>query len=213
MRQIPNSSKNPAIELLPDPKGLDRVVQTLQEQFTTGLPWLEKAFGRAYTQSVKTDIGVGIRSNDNIFYPAVYQGYSGDNVRDFENVLENDNLDSYCFFKTEDDLSQEYSHFLENEFESEFSIIFLFDMDRINKRLGTSRLYPFQNELIADALEQIELTVFSTVGDRVTVNTVQKSPQEIFRGYTIDITERQNLVYPSGGFKINLTAQWLQECF
>lgn len=215
MRQVPNNSKNPDIALLTDPTGLERVIQTLQSSLAD-LPWLEKSFGRAYTQMRKQSESVGIRTNDNVFYPAVYQGVDSNNrVKDFEDLLVNDNLDSYCFFRADDeDESFEYSGHLENEFESEFSIIFWFDLDRINQRLGgTPRLYPFNGELKADILEQIETTVFTTVGDRVTVLNVESDPRRIFRDYTIDIVEQQNLVYPSGGFRINCRAQWLQECF
>jgi hypothetical protein len=213
MRQVPNNSKNPDIALLTDPKGLDRIVQTLQVSLS-GLPWLEKSFGRAYTQMRKTEEQVGMRSNDNIYFPAVYQGVSGDHVKDFEDLLVNDNLASYCFFRCdEDDDSFEYSHLLENEFESQFSIIFWFDLDMINQSSLDKRLYPFNNELKADIIEAIENTIFETVGDRVTIESITGNPREIFREYTIDIVEQQNLVYPSGGFRFNCRAQWLQECF
>jgi hypothetical protein len=213
MRQAPNNSKNPDIALLPDPKGLDRIIQTLQLSLDE-IPWIEKSFGRAFTQMRKSTENVGVRSNDNIYYPAVFQGASGELIKDFEDLLVNDNLRAYCFFRCdEDDDSFEYSHLLENEFESSFSIIFWFDLDKINKTFPPTKLYPFNNELKDDILEAIENTIFETVGDRVTIETITNNPREIFREYTIDIVEQQNLVFPSGGFRFNCRAQWLQECF
>jgi len=213
MRQVQNNTKNPNVTLLDNPIGVERVIQTLQVAFSE-LAWLENAYGRAFTQMRKNPNRDQYVSNDNVFYPAVYQGVDANNrVRDFEDLLVNDNLDSYCFFVTtgDEEVIEGYSDKMDNRFSRGLSVIFWFDMDRVNKRLDRTNQVPFQEELNQEIIGIIENTVFLP-NDSVELVRIIDDPRRIYEGYTIDIVDAQNLVYPSMGFRYDLIARYNQYC-
>lgn len=213
MRQVANNTKNPNAYLLESPVGIDRVVQTLQIALSD-LEWLEKSFGRAYLLSRKNEARDNRISNDDVFYPAVFQGVSDGKVLDMEDVLVNDNLDSYSFFYIDSDetvVDADYESHVENYFERDISLIVWFDMDRINKRTDIERLYPFQEELSQDIKSVISTTVFNP-NERISLIRVTDNPKEIFREFSLDTVAAQNLVYPNGGLRFYLKVMYKGLC-
>ena len=208
MRQVQNNTKNPDITLLANPVGVDRVIQTLQVELSS-LSWLEKSFGRSFVQMEKNPQQDRIISNDNIFFPAVYQGVDSNNVvKDFENLLVNDNLDSYCFFRTNGaEEPEDYTSHVRNRFTIEISLIFWFNLYRVD----STKKYPFQEELNQEIQEKIRDCVF-TANDRVEVLRIHHNPREIFSEYSIDIVEEQNLVYPNWGYRYDMRAYYNGAC-
>lgn len=208
MRQVPNNSKNPSINTLSTPVGIDRVIQTLQNELSS-LPWLEKSFGRAFLQMKKNPVNNNRISDDNIFYPGVYQGLDANGrVKDFQNLLVNDNLSSYSFFYTDGDESPiDYKSDVDNFFEREISLIVWFNMDQINKDTDNFRLYPYQEELNQEVQDIISGAVFLP-GDRVVIDRVVDDPKDIFNAFTLDVVKAQNLVYPNWGYRYYLTATY-----
>lgn len=220
MRMVPNSSKNPSVVTVPGLVGLERVIQTIQVSLQS-LTWIEKSFGRAYTHMRKIDSAPHLntpkyrnRNFDNVYYPAVYQGTDSSNrVKDFEDVLINDNLRAYSFIIADEQQNpQDYIIDELNLYQTNISIVFWVNLDAINKQVGPVKTYPYFNELRNDVNANIENCLFDTVGDRVTILNVETDPKKIYKEYTIDITRLQNLVYPYGSFRFNCQAQWIDEC-
>jgi len=195
-----NKFKNPATPQITTPVNVDRPIQEMQKALGLGLPWLEKSFGRAYP-AIKTSQGsFGVQKV--LVYPQVWQG-----VRDFKGtilpldmfeVLGNDNLKSFCFFKVEDPVNLvEFVLGGDSVFKATVSIIFWFNLRRIDPAID----YPFTEILKGQVIRILESMTFAAWGSGQVLR-IWEGPANVFRGYDISILKDQELVYPWGGFRV-----------
>jgi hypothetical protein len=104
------SYANPTILSIPNARGLDAVMQSIQADLAS-LSWLEKSFGRAWDfKEAKASV------------PKCYSGKG-----EYINVLPNDHLTSQSFIRARaDEKVIDYQEFSISSFEREISIIFWF---------------------------------------------------------------------------------------
>lgn len=202
----PNSFKNPLVPLIADPVGIDIPIQELQ-QTIANVGWVEKSFGRSWLSYSKDSKG------QVKYYPEVWQGK--ENVagkdKDLLNVLPNDNLRSYSFFKVDDPIvtDSDYSANLYNNKSATISIIFWFNLLEINKTLD----YRF-TELLKTTIEAaIRYHTFSPKSQgRIKILRSWEEAANVFKGYTINVAEQQELVHPWGGFRLECVLTWRENC-
>jgi len=195
-----NKFKIPETPQITTPVNVDRPIQEMQNALAQGLPWLEKSFGRAYP-AIKTSQGsFGVQKI--LVYPQVWQG-----VRDFKStilpldmfeVLGNDNLKSFCFFKVEDPVNLvEFVLNGDSVFRATVSIIFWFNLRRIDPAID----YPFTEVLKGQVIRILESMTFAAWGSGQVLR-IWEGAANVFRGYDISILKDQELVYPWGGFRV-----------
>lgn len=192
--------KNPTAIVLPNAVGIDLAIKKIQMKLAL-LPWLEKAFGRAWTlqRTVQGESG-----NIKRIEPMVYQGTS-----EYYPVLPNDSLKSYCFFRAksgrtmtpgQNESGTAYGNYYLTD---PVEIIFWFNLQDID----SSKNYIFKEELIRDVLAKLDtetnVRVEKIWDDRV---------EDIFSGYTLYPEHRDLLMYPFGAFKFDLTLSYLFTC-
>lgn len=193
-----NSFKNPIIPLIADPVNIDRPIQEMQISLAAGLPWLARCFGRSW-DSVRKDSAGKIWT-----YPEVWQGPATDLL----NVMPNDNLDSQVFFKVEEPIQViEYSAGNYSRMNANVSIIFWFNLKLIDPDLD----YRFIELLKGQAQRVITETGCSPEGT-FTILRIWEGAQNVFKGYTLDIEQNQDLIHPYGGFRFECGLNFSENC-
>jgi hypothetical protein len=187
------------------PVNLDRQILHLQTVLSA-LPWLEYSFGRAwkaYRQSQNTEMGSPsvyggsnykrLRKNE-ICYPNVYKGHG-----EYQDMLPDDKLKSYCFFVPTDGLSSHsyvaFPGLSNNSYSSALDIVFYYNFNKIDIDMK----YPFTDNLIQDVLR-----VLRSVSN-YKVENIYYELKNVFKDYSFDAVSTQYMVYPFGGFRISGT--------
>jgi hypothetical protein len=188
------SYKVPNVPLIVDPVGIDAEIQAIQLILASGLTWLEHSFGRAYT-------GAEMRDKRKYYYPEVYQG-----SKEYLSVLPNDNFRSQSFFIVSDpEEVADYLHYTPNtSFAFKVSIVFWYNLDQIKKYEGYIYQHRFTEELKRDILGVLK-GVSSFVPERMF-----ETPEEIYKGYSLDHVKEQTLKHPFGGLRIDGTLNFDQ---
>lgn len=197
---------NPRVIAPTQPVNLDAFIYKAQLQLADGLPWLTRAFGRAWKMYQKRD---GMGSTEGLgrgyAFPGVYAG-----KREYFNCFPNDTLAAYCFFSprdaaepaTSDDSSMGgYEPGIHNEWRQPVDLIFWFNCSKVNP----AALYPLTENLLADVRQVLRRISFFTP------NGVYYSPENVFEGYSLDYVQEQYLSHPFGGFRIAGTMQFLEQ--
>jgi hypothetical protein len=194
-----NSYKDPNAPLIANPVNLDRPIQTLQLALAAGLPWLQKAYGRAY-ESVKRD-----QAGNKIIYPQVWQGPGLDLLE----VMPNDNLVAQSFFKVEDPV--EAVEFRPDGFSTmraRVSLIVWFNLQMIDSTID----YSYGEVLKADIQRVLSRSMIFEPGDSIKVLRIWETAKNVFNGYTLTEISDQNLVYPCGGFRFECDLTFIENC-
>ena len=190
------SFKTPNIILIPDPVGLDELIQDIQQDFQANLPWLQYAFGRARPHN-----------DDGVIEPRVYYSQTTSTKEgEYRDVWPNDYWQSHCFFLSEG--PQNYIDYINipkatNIWNRPISIVFWVNLHRIDSTRNTSTTEP----LVLDVLnrlknfEHIEVT-----------SVVDNSAELVFQGFSIQNTDSKNFAYPFVGFKIFANASGYEPC-
>jgi len=192
--------KDPPVELLPNPTGVDFAIQAIQEKLAT-LPWLQKVFGRCTPQSgtrPEANVLPNARLRNDFTYPEVYY------KREPYNCMPNDNLRSYCFFHAKDPLqfpatdanerADMYSPSLMAS--TGLSIIFWANLELVDP----TKQYNFVEDLRRD--------VFVLLRNKVRSFTAAESSigfERVFSPFTITETYRKYLKPPYTAFRIDGT--------
>lgn len=178
----------------PLPIGVEAVIEALRLQLIDGLPWLEKAFGRAWEFKEESTSGRTIR------IPKCYTE-SGEYI----NVLPNDNLVAQCFFQLNG--SETYSVFnyaAGSMKEVDLSVIFWMNL----KRIDETKDYIFTEELKADVEEVLKNTGYT----KELVEWVDERAEDVFIRYDVDDVNTQYLMYPYAGFRVTVTVNYPENC-
>lgn len=208
MRSTPQPFKNPNAPTITTPVGVDKVIQSLQVNYSSELSWLEKSFGRAFIMSRKTDDqgDANLLTRQDYIYPGLWQGDSLDMI----DGLANDNLNAYSFFLKEgNEQPLYYEQFQRNRWQVDISNIFWFDL----KRVDSTKTYPYQEELLREVKKVIANTRFTGLdGVSVEIVDIFEKPREIFQEFSIDLAETQHLGYPKAGFRILMRSIYTGVC-
>jgi hypothetical protein len=197
-----NSFKNPLTPLIVNPVNLDRPIQELQAQFASGLSWLEKSFGRASN---------GIKSNEGAFgskkvlvYPQVWQGLN----KDLLEVLPNDNIKSQSFFSVEDPIETlEYAPDGYSKMRARVNIIFWFNLKAIDPSIN----YNF-TELLKGQAQRVITKALFTPDSSISIVRIWEGAQNVFKGYDLNLSKDQELVYPFSGFRFETLVTYSEDC-
>ena len=198
------SYQNPTILLIESPVGLDKAIQSIQQELATGLTWLEKSFGRAWEfKEVDPDTGKIER---------VPKAYSGEG--EYFPVLPNDFLKAQSFITVRNEETwPAYSRATGNSKSRELSIIFWFNLKEINP----AKDYIFTEELKTDVEKILKFNAYVASINKYFDERVE----DVFDGYisqaesgrySVDDTKTQYLMYPYSGFRFDLTVAYTEEC-
>lgn len=199
---------NPEILPIDSPIGLDRIIQELQEKLET-LPWLAKAFGRAWEFTEKTADGRVIR------VPKVWQGTDQSTGKgEYISVLPNDNITSQSFIMAAS--AEEWTDFQlfgPTTKERKLKIIFWFNLNEIDP----NKDYIFTEELKADVEKLLKSFPHTKSIDSFT----DERAEDVFEGYinsgsgtlsTADDDVNVYLIHPYAGFRFNITVSFYEDC-
>ena len=195
----------------PNPVLLDKVIQDIQTALTSGLNWLDAAFGKAY-KLVEHKI-----DGDKFVYPAAYNGKG-----EYVSLLPNDNFGNFSWFDIYD--PQDIVTTMQGRPEFEFSgaIVFWYNLSSIYE--DNSVLY---TEEIKDEIVRLLTTSgFLGSGSRFIINSIYERPENIYKGYAIEKVynnnaykgeniqsiDKQFFTYPYAGLRIEFTIKTRELC-
>lgn len=198
------SYQNPEILLITSPVGLDKAIQSIQQELATGLTWLEKSFGRAWEFKE-----IDPATEKDIRVPKCYYGEG-----EYINVLPNDNLKAQSFITVRNEETwPSYSRATGNSKSRDLSIIFWFNLKEINP----AKDYIFTEELKTEVEKILKLNAYVASINRYYDERVE----DVFDGYisqaesgrySVDDTKTQYLMYPYSGFRFDVTIAYTEEC-
>lgn len=153
-----------------DPVLLDKVIQDMQEMLEGNLPWLDKAFGRAF-KIVEHQL-----AGQKFVYPAVY---SGDG--EYLSVLPDDKIGNFSFFEIYD--PQGLSPVVQGRPKIEFNgaLVFWFDLTSIYS--DSKMLY---TEEVKDEILSVLTTPGAVSSGRFSLNSIIEKPENVYKGYTLE---------------------------
>ena len=190
------SFQDPLINQLPAPLLLEGAIQSVQNTLSTDLVWLDRMFGRAWECKRQEETSGAIQRLTDVFiYPGAYQENG-----EYYDLLPNDNLRSYGFFRPTGgmnlvDYDSQDSTLVGSQ---EVSIIFWFNMDRIDKALSDK--FRFNELLKADIINALNNNDIVTE-----IRAIFDDTDQIFQGYSITDVTRQYLRHPYGGCRVDCT--------
>ena len=176
--------RTPAVPVLVDPKLIDVALSEIQTILTTELSWLDHAFGKA--QRLKRDDGA-----KTVTYPAVYIG-----VKDYLPAFPDSHIGNFAFFDIQD--GEEITNGRQTvDFEANFGLIVWFDYRSVYSADWQERSI---DNVKAEVIEVLKNAVLSQSSISL-VRSWERS-ESIYKGYTDNEVDRQFLMRPYGGFKI-----------
>lgn len=175
---------DPQAPTLPNAIGLDAEIQRLQLRLKERLDWLQVSYGKAHRHSEK-------RGNKTVTLPKVYDG-----AGEYRDVLPNDNVQAQSFFLAKDPLrNTERGEPIIGTLPlaQPVDLIVWGNLQRIDE----TKAYRFDAELQRDVLRVLN-------GAGVLVLNVFTTPEEVFRGFSVELIPEQVLRHPYAGFRIQL---------
>lgn len=191
------SYDNPTVPTISDPRGIDRAIQFLQLTLGTKLTWLDKSWGRVYTQ--KKRVRGAIRET-----PVVY-----DNNGEYFPVEMNDNLVSQSFFEVGERSPLDFAPFQTIFYEHDVSIVFWGNLKKIDPILNLN--YNFTEKLIEEVKDVLTKRI-SGFSFKVEIVNITEERDEVFAPYTFQEENLQHLTNPYFGFKVDLNIILQQDC-
>lgn len=188
--------KNPSIKIAPDPAvGIDAALEPIRANLAT-LPWLQKAFGRAWTKP-------RVLGGKTVLEPLLFQG-SGE----YYPALPNDYLQSYSFFRvgsprTMKNFEQNMNVGGQFMLTDPVDLIVWVDLKAINSAMD----WIFTETLISDVLKKLN----TSIGLKVT-RIYDDKVDDIFQGYDLREIHQGLLLYPYKGFRISCDLTYEFQC-
>lgn len=182
------SYANPAILLFQQPIGINAVIQSYQQDFYAGIPWLSKSFGRAYEQPEK---------EGDKRVPKVYSGKG-----EYHNVLPNDNLNAQSFIITRGPERRQSANDPElgGGVERDISLVFWMNLKAID---------PADDTVFTEVLRwDVEKIIKANPFTKDITDFYDDRIEDIFLGYMgkDDLEKgKQWLMYPYAGFRFDVT--------
>jgi hypothetical protein len=188
----------PVVPLIPEPVGLDVVIQRLQIALAAGLPWLDYSFGRATTGQRK-----GADTNDAVqLRPEVYMGENR-----YEPVEPNSHWAGHSFIQVAGpERPVDFQKMQANTYSTQLELIVLVNLENIRKKTTLNYGHRFTEEIKQEIKKVLrKLTQYTIVA-------VHETPGEVFRGYTYDEYSHQTFRHPQAGYKFILDVAYNETC-
>lgn len=187
--------RNPTAQAHPDPINLDDYIEQLRSSIAT-IPWLSKAFHRAYQMPQKNPDGKG----GIIQVPMAYQAGG-----EYYPVMPNDALQAYSFFrvrgpKTFTDYSAQTTQL--------YSVA---PLDLI-VWANLKSIAPLKDYIFTEELERHVMKVFNQFAELNVLRIWDERAEDIFSGYTLDLTKRDLLMYPYQAFRVEFDMSYPNFC-
>lgn len=185
-----------------NPVLLDKILQDIQSVLMEKLTWLDHAFGKAYKLVEYQQDG------RKFVYPAIYNGEG-----EYVSLLPNDNLGNFSWFDIYDPQKITQVAQTSPQYTVDGALIFWYRLDSI---YGDKSV--MHTEEIKDEILRILTTPgFIATPGRLTVTSVYERLENIYRGYTyqgedIQNVEKQFLMYPYAGIRIEFTLTTRELC-
>ena len=176
----------PTIPVPTSPKLWDYATAELQTELAANLSWLTSAFGKARRQVKTGPDGREVR------VPVVYSG-----TGDYISMLPDGHLGNYCWLDVEDYQNLPYGREEYNEIRARVGLVFWLDLRTAYPADYASRTIEHAKADVMTALRAVRLTRSNLMVDRVA-----ELPENIYRGYTPGEIDRQFLMFPYTGFRL-----------
>lgn len=181
-----------------NPVLLDKVLQDIQKALKEKLSWLDYAFGKAYKLVENGPDGIGS------VYPACYNGNG-----EYVSLLPNDNLGNFSWFDIYD--PQEITQVTPSlpQYTYRGAIVFWYDL---------SSIYADASVLYTEEIKEELIKLLTTPGitgtpGRLEITGVHERLENIYRDYSIQNTDRQFLMYPYAGIRLEFTLKTRGLCY
>lgn len=177
------------------PEGIDAPIESLRAGFHQGLNWLDRSFGRVYDQYRDDQRGKYI-------FPCVWQGKSVDLL----DVLENDNVNSICYFRALDPETPfgeyEDNEEADNQLQRKVQIVFSFtDIENLPG-------FEVLNHRYIDTLKNEVRTYLKSHQFPKGINwefvKSYDEPKNVLKGYTFDLFKDRLTEHPCLIFVIEI---------
>lgn len=196
-----SSLKKPKIPIIKNPLGVDAIIQPIQIALGQELPYLTASFGRSFT-SEKLDA-----NNIREVYPKCFQ-----QKNDYINVLPNDELVGYSFWRVNDPQSIiNYNPGFRNRMNVPVDLIVWVNLRRIDPQLMGN---PDSGDGQYVYSEWIKKDILETLGDfkSMQLNAVYEEVRQVWTGYTIDFSKFKGSEMPYHSFRFNGTLHYMDNC-
>jgi len=191
-RLTPNAIKGITPHVITLPVGVDIVAKILQSALSNVV---SKSFARSVYRS-------GTIDEREYTFPSVFVG----NGKDYFDLLDQDNFDSYSFVRVNDPITfeEDTRTLAKKRWALDVDVIVWFNLNRFD----TSKSGDYTPEIIDSAIAEINKSGLSAVE----VNQIYTEPSQVFNGYTLNIEQTQRLYYPYSCFRINLEVVHPDSC-
>lgn len=185
-----------------NPVLLDKILQDIQNTLVEKLTWLDHAFGKAYKLVEYQQDG------HKFVYPAIYNGEG-----EYVSLLPNDNLGNFSWFDIYDPQKVTQVAQALPQYTVDGALIFWYRLDSI---YGDKSVM-YTEEIKDEILRILTAPGFIAAPGRLTVTSVYERLENIYRGYTyqgedIQNVEKQFLMYPYAGIRIEFTLTTRELC-
>jgi hypothetical protein len=178
------SYTQPTAPLLEEPVGLDAEIQRLQLLLLAELYWLQLSYGKAYRGSRKN-------GNKTVYFPEVYHG-----VREYRDVLPNDNVQAQSFFYPTGPAVNANREPVPGTLGFKQSVDLIVWANLL--KVDPSKNYRFEHELLLDVMR-----VLNEDG-QARILRIFHANEDIFRGFSLELVPEKALRQPYCGFRIQL---------
>ena len=167
------------------PKIFDPLLSEIGTTLTANLSWLTNAYGMAEKRE-------RIDDGRTVVFPGVYAG-----ANEYVNMLPDEHLKNHCFFEIADGATVDQVSRTKARHGSKFGLIFWFDFQTV---------YPmdYDEKNIHNVVDDV-LAVFRTssfANGTLKIERYFTEGKNIYKGYTYKEAERNFLLRPYGGFKL-----------
>lgn len=179
---------NPKAPTLPVATGFDAEIQRLQLLLADSLPWLAVSYGKAYRASRREG---GAPKGKLLYYPQVFDG-----GRDYRDVLPNDNVQAQSFFLPTGPAVNPAREPLPGTlgFTMAVDLILWANLALVD----STKNYRYEAELLQDMVR-----VLNADGQSL-ITRVFTAPEDVFRGFSVEVVPEKVLKAPYAGFRISL---------
>jgi len=177
------------IPVLTNPQLIDKVIRDIQVGLKANLSWLTYAFGKAQRL-------VKIINGKKYFTPNVYAGKES-----YIEVSPTSDYGNFSFFFIDDPQEIEWQPKIQGRLNANFSLIFWFNIDRIEGAEGRNIEF-----VKSEILKTLNSKVWVKNG-RFEISKIYELSENVYKGFSLDEIENQFLMHPFCGLRFtgNLT--------
>lgn len=170
-----------------NPVLIDKALIEIQSNLS-GISWLNHAFGKAQK-------GTRIHKERQVFFPSVYVG-----GKDYMQVFPDSHIGNFSFFCVEDGDVVNYAGFKSiKDFTASIGLVVWYDFRTVYESDWEERTIEHAKNEVIQLLKSMNLTK-----SRIQIKRIYDEADNIYKGFTHDEIDRQFLMRPFGGFRIDI---------